>query len=268
MKDPVIETNTSEAIDAIRQLSEKAIAPHYLPGEDGGALAVIIPEGHELQSLEEYESSPRRLEKSPVFVDTGSFIEYVNDYMDRRTKIFGTLDDGKIIARLDYSDGPNPEWNTHNATLAMKPHPDWKEWAEKAGKPMAQEEFARFIERFTHCVIEPDSATLIETIEKMEVTSGMQFESKINRVDGSVSFTYKDDQQLVGQLKVPTKFYLSMAPFEANKPQTVEVLLRYRVKEGTLTFSYDLPEFSKIKREAFLAVCEEVTKGTDLSVLR
>jgi len=260
-----------EAIQDIALLVTEAQTPTFY--EKDHADFAIFSNSKTIQSLEQFRSNPFRIREAPVFIDTKSFAIYVNRFKSEATLVRGFQDKGNIVAFLDYHKGntftsPAPSWNTHQATLNMQKTEDWKAWESGNGKAIGQAEFARFIERFDHCIIEPDTATLIEMIERMDVTSGMIFQSKVNRVDGSIQFTYQDEKQLVGTLKVPTKFYISVAPFESNKPQNVEVLLRYRINDGHLSFMYDLPEFSKIQREAFLAVCAEVTDLTDIEVLR
>lgn len=256
-------------VTALENLVNKGAATTPIPGRED---IIILPMGRQIADLEEYANQPRRVVASPRLIDRGSFSQYVNRFKTSDSIITGYLGNGSFVASIDYHTPPtgdnaiNPSWSDHQPRLVLKKSVDFQKLLANNDKKMSQTEFAEFLEDVTHCVIEPDTATLKELVLKFEAVRNVTFKSAPNRVNGNVIFEYKDENQVVGKVAVPEVIGFAVAPYEASDPISLAASLRYRLNDGDIKFFYVIQQLDKVNRDAFDAIAESLREETDLPV--
>ena len=260
------------AIEAIEKLVRNGL--EFKSVLSGHHDIAILPAGSTVVDLEKYFDSPRKVTESPALILRESFCDYVNRFKQITSVVFGSLSKGVFTGKLDYhytpeqsgSNHSGPTWSTHNPTLSLKLHTDFKKLLENNDEPMTQMEFAEFIEDLAYRVVSPDQATIIETVTKFEAIRNVSFHSSPNRVNGNMIFEYKDELQTSGKVAVPEVIEFSVPVYEASEPQILVAQLRYRLAGSQLSFRYVIQQIDKIKRDAFDSVAEAIRQDTGLPV--
>lgn len=240
-----------------------------VPGADDLA---IVPEGFEVEDLRPHLGlPPRSIDTFERLADAESFSKYVNKYKETNSLLvlFGYHDDKpQLLARLDYHEPQKPRVNEHRASVALQRDPDFEKWIGNDRKQFSQEGIAGHFRDLSHTVIEPDSATLDEAISKFEAVGTTKIVQKVSRLDGNFEMTVKDEQDVISQVKIPNRFEIGVPVFVGMKPIQLIAELRYKVREGTVFFTYVIEESSRILPRALDKIKDEVEKATDLVVLR
>lgn len=224
----------------------------------------------ELIDLEKYLPTPIRKRTDQPFIETESFCTYVLDHKGPSTMLTGSPKLGAFVAHIDYHGKRDdaPSWCTHRAHLTLQSDPDWVRWVSGSGKPMAQVEFAEFLEDMDHTIEEPKAASVVEIVLKLQATSEHYFESAIDRDTGSATLNFKErTEQTGGTVKLPTQMQIAVRPYRSAKVVPVLVRLRYRVRDGKVAFTYQLLRADRIEEEAFNEIRERIGSLTGLEPL-
>lgn len=256
----------SEIIDEIKKAGY--VPPATLEGHSTPFM--LVPNDLKLVNAEDFLDRPIRRSERHEFRSIKSFIDYINSQKLPGTRIFASQDRLTFIGDIEHpATGVSfPSWHSHIPTLKLRNDPDWDRWNGVNGKMMSQTEFADFIDEMQFTVVSPDSAALIEMVEKMQVTGDKKFASSINRTTGSVELEWRDEvKQTDGKLKLPTTLGICVAPFEAVAPIDMAVALRWRAGNGAFTFGVRLHRPDKILRAAWTKACETIEAETDVPVL-
>lgn len=252
--------NITHAIDAGRKIRELELLDRVNRVEDGGVPFRVASNGT-LVGLENLLTVPAATRGSVALADAASFVTYVNRFADGGSVIFADLVARKFEAVLDYHhSGSQPRWGRHRATFACAVTPDWKTWSDANGKAMTQEAFAWFLEANLPNIAEPAGATLLEVATTLEAKTEVAFRSHKRLADGQVQFRIEEtidaraggSQQ--GTLEIPTSFVLVLAPFIGSEPVRLDARLRWRLKEGVVSFWFDLVRPDDVLRTAFEAI--------------
>lgn len=235
----------------------------------GGKIAYLIPDGTRIEDGEKFQAAPNRITETRTFLDPKSFGEYAAPFQTDETIIVGSLKDRTATAYLDYHGAGAPSWNCHKAVLKLTHTEEWAAWVANDGKTQTQLDFAEFLELQNHCIIEPDSARMIEIALNLKNTVDVTFESKINVHNGGSTFTYNEDVRAANQnLTVPNVMGLSIPVFVGDKkPASVAARLQYRIPGGKPTFKYKLTGPERIVEAALRSAWEEIEKITGKTVL-
>ncbi len=198
---------------------------------------------------------PRFLTAAPKFHEANAFIEYVNAFKDRSTRLFYTQE-GVVVAVFDYHQPalPVPEGTSpvpmvpveqrhgdHQAILVLKRSPEWETWKGNSEKAMGQESFAEFLEDNAKDILQPGPDEMMEVAIGLHATSGAIFRRAINQSNGQVQVQYDENIEAKvagGTKEVPTTFQVGLRPFMGCDRFPVDCRLRYRVQSGSLAFHY------------------------------
>lgn len=201
-----------------------------------------------------------------------AFIALVNRHKGAHSAIFG---DGnwrapKLLAVIDYHDpaesgdgeqslDPVARHLKHRIAYAFPLHELWKTWLSADGVTMSQGDFAEFIEEHLPELSSPtlaqsaeadrDYQTTIATPSDMltlsrglEVVVGSKVKNsqRLQSGEGEILFE-TDHRDAAGKpLKVPGMFMINVPVFEGGDAVSFQVRLRYRVKEGNVTWAFKL----------------------------
>lgn len=254
--------NLKEAIDTLLSAGRIGMGPQSVPG--GNIPYVIVPVGHTIKELpeliyNEHAEHPERIKGNVTVVDPASFIEYHKLFSDLNSRVFADETTLKVLAVLDYHgalDGGGPRWGQHRLTLSYRTSEEWKIWTASNNKQMTQQAFAEFLEQNSLDITTPTPAQMMEIANDLQATTDVEFGSGLRQQDGQVRFKYTETTKATvgaGQVQVPDRFRLFIPPFIGANRVLQDALLRFRVKEGKLTFWYTLVRPEEVIRKAFIA---------------
>jgi hypothetical protein len=282
-------SNAAATISAIERLSQIEV----IPNADGSEpLVIVAPLGKALYSakqfFDEVRPVPERRKGTVTLLDLSSFVDYVLRWSDPgRTVIFAVRDERapRLISIIDYhSKGHNgdPQWCQHRAVYPFPLSEEWTRWKGKSGQVMSQQDFAQFIEAGILEVLSPESAG--EGAKDFAARCGVEFASpqRLVELSRSLSVRVKDtvhqavtlssgETQLNytsthedgagAPIKVPGAFLLGLPVFRAGESFQVCARLRYRVKEGGISWWFDLHRADR----AFEVAVEDAAKSAQQS---
>lgn len=236
-----------------------------------GTPYAVIPQGAELRPLTDLIlKTPLRKKASVSLTDAAGFIKYVNEYGGADTVIFTNGDTGEYTAVLDYharADGA-PAWMEHRAKLRLAPTKEWLTWTGMDKKVFTQVQFAEFLESNLPDIAEPSGATILEAALNLSSKRDVSFKSATRLSDGTSQFLYEETDATKGGIKLPEEFVLGLKPFEGMTAYRVGARLRHRIKEGALTFFYELVRPHLIVKDAIEATTKVIEQGVNLTSYR
>lgn len=233
----------------------------------------VIPNDCKIESLESYQfaNAPIRKKATVELYDADSLIKYWVLFSDQDSRLFacptGSL---WFSAILDYHRAGEGEarFRSHIATFNVRMSNEWAIWKGSDGKKMSQVEFATFIEDNSPDVI--NAAFMKEVATDLQARDEAEFASSTRLDNGQTEFVY---QQAIrgtvgkGKMLVPETFKLNIPVFLNESRQEITARLRWRLKEGKLTFWYDLFRAQQIIDDGFNALVTKIALGTGADVL-
>lgn len=230
--------------------------------------AEIILEGHApivcvegtLCSVEPYADEPYRVRAVRQFINLDGFIDYVSDHEYAATKVFFQGNRNGVVAEaiMDYHH-QNPSWCTHRALFASEIHEDFSFWSGK--KWMEQEMAAAMLEGQYKNIISPDSATLVELIDKFYATSTKTVSRKLDRTTGSIVATYSDETNEKSTVKIPKIIEVATPIFKGGKPVAYPIHVRYRIVGDRPEFQFDMVDRDVLLEQASGLMLEAIREG-------
>jgi uncharacterized protein YfdQ (DUF2303 family) len=130
-------TDLDTDISALRDLILSGLQPEpMLP-------AVLIPQGHTLQSLEPFQPAPARLRgtfETPYIEEFGAYLDASSRVLDPQTSIFVDPKSMRAVARLDHGVPIAPGWGDHRAVLTLQATPAYLALTQINERPLTQEQ--------------------------------------------------------------------------------------------------------------------------------
>ena len=220
---------------------------------------VIVPQGGSSQviDLEKHLPSPRRAKGTVTLQRVQDLERYIERHdAPTNTTIWVDADAHKVVAVLnDHGAGEkHPEWGDHRAELQLKTTDAWRHWLAMDGRLLGQEEFAEHIEDGLQDIVTPDGATMLEVAQSIQGTKSAEFKGARRLQDGNIGVEWVEETTATagsrGDLEIPERFELALAPFEGEDAYRVHARLRYRVRAGDLTLGYRLDRPGDVLRDA------------------
>lgn len=244
-----------------------------------GVRRVALPDGWTLQELNDahHLDSPRRKAGKVRLMNATSFINYL--------KRHGVFDFSTVWCKAEYTEGQvsfvavlndhggmqgGQQWRDHRAVFEPEFSEEWKRWFGRDKETFSQFEFASFIEDNNKDIVgvegSPSGAEMLQMALNMEANQEVKFKSAIRLQNGCVNLSYvaADDNQTTTQMKLFERFTIGLPVFAGNEAYQVNARLRYRVREGKLSFWYELIRPDKILEAATEGIIKAITEGTDL----
>ena len=291
--DPIIDTS-KENIAAtlartlpIAKLIDTPLASH-------GVHQIAVPKGADLKELdaEKYYANPRRAKGTATMGDQDSFIAYVSEFAKPGTAVW--CDFNPQTAKLDFKaviDEHAPTmagWRGHTAAYTPAMSIEWMNWkgSNGSGKTFGQVEFAEFIEKNENDIAlvdgYPTSLQMHAMATEFVFRGEMSVKSHVRLQDGSVRLNYiaDADSGTVEQMKLYEKFAIGIPVFW-TVPGTdgegkalpvaayrIDARLKYRVKEGKVSFWYELIRPDRVHQMAALELIQAIKAGIGAVPLR
>jgi uncharacterized protein YfdQ (DUF2303 family) len=210
---------------------------------------------HEIIDLERFLSRPRRATGTvrPQTVD--DLVRYVQRHDDEESTTLWVDEDGQQVSAVlnDHPSGQSA-WGDHRAHLQLRLTPEWRRWTALDGKLVGQEDFAEHIELGLPEIVSPDGATMLEIAQSIEGSKSADFKSGHRLQDGNVAIEYVEQTSAragqKGELDIPARFRLAIAPFLGEEPAEIQARFRYRIAGGGLRLGYLLERPELVIRES------------------
>jgi uncharacterized protein YfdQ (DUF2303 family) len=176
--------------------------------------------------------------------DAESFLAYYARFADERSIIMCNVDKGEFVATFDYHAPGKPAFQDHSLHYTCQQTQEWKTWNERSSKRMSQIEFAFFLEQNAREIVQPEGATILEIALTLTAKTNLSFKSGKRLADGQTQFRYEEELEgkagANGDITIPDKIKLGLRVFEGCAPYEIDALFRWRLKDGDLTFWFDL----------------------------
>lgn len=228
-----------------------------LDNEAKGLRRLALPAGWTLQERDDEKlfATPRRKRAKVRSLDTDSFIDYVLRHgAPERSTIWCQADykAGQVNFSAIINDHSAAEdgqaWRDHLALYQPVFSEEWVRWTGSNKKMFTQTEFAAFIEDNLKDITGiagsegPSGAQMLEMAISFEANQDMKFKSAIRLQNGGVqmSFSQDDDNQTIQKMQMFDRFAIGLPVFWNGEGYLIEARLRYRVREGKLTFWFEL----------------------------
>ncbi|MCL2829381.1 MAG: YfdQ family protein [Betaproteobacteria bacterium] len=216
---------------------------------------VALPPGWSIAERddEKLDLLPRRKKAAVTLDDTDGFIDYI--------KRHGSINNCTLWCQADFSEGKirflsilndhgedstEPDWRDHTAAFSPRFSEEWKTWTGMHKKTFRQAEFAEFIEQNLPDIAGkegfPSGAQMLEMAINFEANQDMRFKSSMRLQSGAVQFNFvqSDDNQTIAKMQMFERFAIGIPVFLNGDAYLIDARLRYRVREGVLTFWYEL----------------------------
>lgn len=246
---------------------------------------------HDLREyLDKYLPRPERRKGTAILADLPSLIAHTKRFASEHSALFCDPTVPKILAVLDYHEkgaGGAPSWGQHRALYQFPLSDEWKKWTGRNAKPMAQGEFAQFIEDRITDISDPSQATtaeafkpllallgttfaspskLLELSRGLSVRESARVKSAVNLAtgEGTVHFDTALADDDGAPLRVPGAFLLAIPIFRNGVGYRLAARLRFRAKDGAVSWWYELHGAEAQFDVAIAEACKLAADGTGL----
>lgn len=233
---------------------------------------VLLPEGWKLEDLSKRLPAPFRPEGKAKLDDTASFCAYVNAIASDKTNIYCKADyeQGPVVFTAVFNDHTkaSPGWRDYGAVYTMPPSIEWKRWAGKNRFQFTQEDFALFLEDNMRDVASvegmPSGGDMLSMALALEVNQDARLKSSVRLQSGGVELVYVDQEndETLKKMKIFDRFAIGIPPFWNGPAYRIDARLRYRAKDGRVTFWYELIRTDLVVSDAVKDAIKVVTTTT------
>jgi len=242
---------------------------------------VAVPDGYKVHDLESLLPVPTRKRADVTTTDTDSFINYVCKH--------GVTDTSTIYADIDaeasrfhlvgilndhgqHDDAA--QWRDHRCTFSPAQAVEWSRWLGKNKQHFNQTDFATWLEDNLPDVASvdgmPSGADILQMALGFEANSDKRLRSKINLQNGGVAFEFVEDEDkdTRTRMHVFERFTLGLPVFDGStSAYPLEARLKYREKEGKVTFWYELIRPDRVFKTAVVDELTRIKEATGFSVI-
>ena len=217
---------------------------------------------------------PRRKTASIETDTVESFVAYLTLHASEQTTVWVKADyvQGKVeflgVVNDHGAEDDDRDWRDHRVKFAPRKSEEWNRWKAKDRQPFGQAEFAAFIEDNLADIMgdehTPSGADMLRMAIDFEAKQDMRFKSALRLQSGGVdmAFTSTDDAGTLEKMRMFDRFAIGIPVFWGAEAYRVDARLRYRAKEGKVTFWYELIRADKVLEAAAKTVVKTVSEGT------
>jgi uncharacterized protein YfdQ (DUF2303 family) len=282
--DIVAESENRALIETIEKLDEVQVLA-VSGGLKETVQVLAVPSGKKLESvkpfLDAYRTAPERVRGTARHQTLESFIAHVLRFKGQGTALFADINNlasPTLTAVYDYhQNGDVPRFGDHRAVFPFPVSDEWRAWMAKAGKVMAQAEFAEFLEERVGDVGNPadagdiakkfadalsikyaDPARLMALSRGLSITVEQTFSESVNLSTGEKQIAFSEEHRngKGGLVEVPGGFLIRIPVFRGGEPFQMPVRLRCKPKDEKLTWSFLLQRSEKVWETAVTEACQ------------
>jgi len=242
---------------------------------------VAVPDGYKIHDLETLLPVPTRKRAEVTTTDTDSFIQYVCKH--------GVADTTTIYADIDAPDShfhltgilndhgqhdDAAQWRDHRCTFAPAQAVEWQRWLWKNKQDFNQTDFAAWLEDNLPDIAAvdgmPSGADILQMALGFEANADKRLRSKINLQSGGVQFEFVEDEDkdTRTRMQVFERFTLGLPVFDGSaSAYPLQARLKYREKEGRVTFWYELIRPDRVFKTAIADELARIKEATGFPVI-
>lgn len=240
---------------------------------------IATPQGWQLRETndEHLLPIPSRKKGSVHLESQDSFIQYINRHkLPESTTIYCEADYTRSIVRFNCiindhtSTQDGQQWRDHKAIFEPNLSKEWETWKRNNRQPLTQTDMAFFIEENLQDIVAaegfPTGQQLLEMATSFQANQDMRFKSAIRLQNGGVnmSFVQDDDTATLAQMKLFERIAIGIPVFRNGDAYQITARLRYRVKDGKLTFWYELIREDKVIEDATTNLINKIKNETEV----
>jgi len=251
------------------------------PQEVNGVPYLMVPQSATAQAALWAMERPVRPTGVQVLLDGVSFGRYVNRFKDVDTLLLARLTatggafkavfNGHARERVSAAEGGGavfPGFGDFGALYECPISEEWKRWTASNKQPFNQKGFAEFIENNLLDVVQPVGGELLEVARSLEARSEVKFSSGVRLQNGNQALRFEEVTTAKagekGELEVPEMLKLGLPVFAFGERYEVKARLRYRIKDGALTFHYELDNPHRVVEHATRELMKQIEEATGL----
>lgn len=262
-------------VKAIAEMVTGAALVPSIVGDKWGRQHAFIPAGN--GSFRREDITPKGAVKiEPAFIDQSvnidqvqSLIDYVNRFKTGDTVILANLDETEIVAVIDYHKQGSTEPNLvqHCAVLNLTTSAEWDQWKAIDGRMYDQKAFARLLDINSDDIVDPDAATLLETVMDMEMSSSITVKRKLES-SGSGRGNQSAAKQTTGTV-LPAFFMLAIPVFVGEPKVTVRAMTKDSQdgNTGKISLGLDLVRTHIIIEGELARIARNIAAATEVPVM-
>lgn len=241
--------------------------------------------------FDRYRALPERKNGTAVTTSLMSFIDLVNRHKTEHSAIFIETDwySPNFCAVINYhrinDQNGEADYLDHQIKYNFPLSEEWRVWLGINGKGIEQGEFASFIEDRIADLATPEAQEIEEAKERfqttaatpakmMELSRGLQVNvestvrtsTKLQSGEASIVFEEQHKDAAGQDITVPGLFYLNIPPFTNGELKRIPVRLRYRVRNGSISWAYHLYRPDLVINTTIKAAMEKTREKTGLPV--
>ncbi|WP_118138468.1 DUF2303 family protein [Oceanicella sp. SM1341] len=265
------------------------------PGEHGTVRAKNVSDDLEALALH-----PRRIRRKARAETLAAFVAMVKHHREAHSALFLSSGDApELLAVIDYHapNGGTPAFCEHTVSYPFPLAPEWRAWSEGNKTAMSQEAFAQHLTDNAIDIIDPlpgleaakeedvpedvlrlwqyrqaiggrlaTRAQMMQFAEGIEIRAHARVKGKVSLQSGRVGMAWEEDHldSSGAPLEIPNLFLLSLPVFENGPRYAIAAHLRYRVREGKVTWSYDMHRADLARRDALEGAGAFAQEATEL----
>ena len=269
------EINSSAQV--IKELAQRKITINspYRSNERNIRNYAIVPKDMEVRELSFLNA--KMPNSCYTFIDAKSFEKYVNCYASpTESRLFANIDDLRLKAIIDYQPVSNtPSFavdgdKNHIAYFVIEKTEDFKAWEAINNEVIDQQDFIQFLMERSHCVFDPDQATILEIARNLEVNSTSNFSGQERLSDGGINLVCREEiEAKVGnttKIKVPDILTLKFKAFEGGSEMTLKARMFFKVSGGKVYFRIKILNLRETILKTFRETCDKIAENTKLDV--
>lgn len=267
-------TDTRTENDAVIEAANMGIEPDEL--QPGNVYGYKFRDRVELVDLtgDAYRDFPQRKAGRIVVDDVAAFAQYYAKHADDASEVYADIDRGTITAVLDAHTGDGARWAEHRLVLQLRHTEQWKTWTGVDRQFLGQQAFAEFLEdNLVDIAPEPvPAAEMLEIATTFQAKTRVSFSSGTVLQSGDINLRYEETTDASGgakgNLTVPKRFAVGLAPFDDTDPYRIEARFRHRIDHGSLKLAFILDRPADVVRDAVKTVVTKVEEETGIKVMR
>lgn len=274
--------NDSRGINAIAAYAAQAAGHRTTPRQHGDLLVYPPEPGHDPQVVnlaahrradaEQARRSVHRKAGTYTVSDVDSFTRYYAKHAEESAEVWVNEQGARAVLNA-YSHAPGEDGyndEDHVLLLKLRLSPEWQAWMKVNGKLQGHADFAEWLTSVRTDIYQPDSATVLEAVQSLQVTANSKSEfknSKRNGTDGARSFLFEETSTAKagqkGELEVPEKFSVRLRVFAGDEMIYLDARLRYKISDGDLLLGIVIDRPELLIERAVEAIHSQISAGID-----
>lgn len=280
-------SDAKDIVDAVERMAE----PCVLSGVHGDVSErlIVIQKGQQVVDLSPFidaqAAAPRRLKGKSTHTTLDSFIEHTKRFADDGSAVFASTQSVTTVFDYHRAGADGQRFGEHRSVYNFPYSEEWRAWQAAFGRPLAQTELASLIEDRIADVSEPSSlgekmsatvarlgfvgagaSALLTLSRNAQVSSSTRVKNVVNLSTGEAQVCFEESHE--GAVKIPGGFVITVPVFTGGQLYQLPVRIRYRLQNGSITWTLVPFLLNAVLQDAFEGVCTKVREETGLPVFQ